>query len=906
MSNSLLRQDVRFLGKILGDVIRDQEGVALLNKIEKIRHFAKQIRKSHAPAFIAKKRRLIQSLSVPEAYKIARAFTIYFQLANIAEEAERIRRLRAYDKHNQLQHMSVRKLFHDLSKRKISERKVSRLVNRLDIELVLTAHPTEVKRRTILSHILEIASSLSQINHPDATNFEKETHTLKIKELLEILWQTKPTRTKKVSVLDEVDQTLFFFEKTIFPLIPAFHRIVQKSHDEFYESTGKISDLPLVRFGSWVGADRDGNPNVTCQVTEETARRHRELIFTLYLNACEALMLKFSQSDQMIGAGRSFLASLANDRRLMPKLASELDKYESSELYRKKLSFIHRKLSNTYQQKSVQYQSPDEFLADLLIIQESLQKNKGRFAVAGDLENLICQVRVFGFHLAALDFRDDSRKIMHAVKELFGFEPTAGQLIGAITKKNAQFKKARRLSAESKDIIRQLELIKEIQEKMGRSYVKNYLLSMAEKPEDILGFMYLAVRAGLIKVKGKKVVESCLAIVPLFEKIESLAEAHLIMQKLFSLPLYRSYVQSQGNLQEIMFGYSDSNKDGGYFAANWKLYLAQKRMVEMAEKFNVAVRFFHGKGGTIDRGGGQSHKAILAQPYAAVGGKIRITEQGEVVSQKYANLMIAQRNLEQLATAVIWTNLVGKHEWARSRKIAEWEKKMEELCQTSLRFYRDLVFDSPGFKEFFYSATPIQLFGIAQIGSRPASRKRSREFQDLRAIPWVFSWVQSRFILPAWYGIGYALEAEIKQSGKKGLAELREMYQKWPFFHMLIDNARVSLAKADMYIAERYSALVDSEAVRSEIFGRIKEEYARSCDQILEITGQDDLLGFHPVLKESIRLRNPYVDPLNFLQVRFLEESKKSTNQSAVRQNQIKDVLLLALNGIAFGMKSTG
>jgi phosphoenolpyruvate carboxylase len=902
-----LRRDVRFLTTLLGDVIREQEGQPLFQKIEEIRGFAKAIRQNPSTELIARQKETIRSLDLDDAYKIARAFTIYFQLVNIAEELQRVRRIRQYEKDVSLmQDMSLRKLFHDLKNKGVGAKETLDLMNGMEVELVLTAHPTEAKRRTVLDHLLRMASLLGQMNRQDVTLKERESMTVGIKETLEILWQTSEIRQRKVGVLDEVEQTLFFFQRTILNLLAGTHETLREEFERYFgRSPSEI--LPFIHFGSWVGADRDGNAFVTCEVTRQTASRQRRLIFRHYSSALEGLIRKFSQSQDNVRVGRKLKDSLEEDKRLLPDLAAELERFEQNEIYRKKFSFMYEKLDNAFRnKKSGCYRSSGEFLEDLLTVRDSLAAHKGVLASGGDLQRLIDQVRVFGFHLAKLDFRDHSRKIQKVLNELFPEETVDEEFLLKKIAAPAVPVRSASLSAEARDILDQLKTFKQIQDREDPGLVENYIISMTESPQDMLALLYLAKERGLVRVSRKKVTRSRLAIVPLFETISALDRAHEVMDHLFSIPVYRSYLASRGDSQEVMLGYSDSSKDGGYVTANWKLYLAQKNLAQVAEKHGVKLKLFHGKGGTIDRGGGESHRAILAQPYAASGGRIKITEQGEVVAQKYANAVIAGRNLEQLVAAVVWTNLVSKKEIKGKGKIPVWENRVKILSDFSFEFYRKFVFGTEGFINFYNEATPIHILKMTRIGSRPATRGAKQNFEELRAIPWVFSWIQSRYIISAWYGIGYALERYVERQGAEGLKELREMYEEWPFFSSLIHNVQISLAKTDLYIAAQYAELVKNEEIRENIHGQIAEEYHRAVSQVLTLSSQKELLDFQPVLKDSIRLRNPYVDPLNYIQLRFLEEIKKQEERDRPARDKVENILLLTVNGIAFGMKSTG
>ncbi len=897
-----LRKDVRFLTTLLGDIIREQEGEKLYAKIEQIRLLAK----THHDAGtirIAELKKLIRSLDLDEAYKIARSFTIYFQLVNIAEEMQRVRRIRSYEREGTgLQEMSLRRLFSDLKRHGHSGEELAGFMSSLNIELVLTAHPTEAKRRTVMDHLLRIASQLAELDRSDNTLYEREITKESIKETLEILWQTSELRQRRILVKDEVDQTLFFFRRTILDLLPDMHRRLRREFTRCFGAT-KQSIKPFVRFGSWVGADRDGNPNVTCEVTKKTADLQKKLILNVYLSSLEDLIRKHSQSQEVVKASRKLAESVAEDAKIMPDLAKDLERYEMSELYRQKFSFMHQKIQNMLEKKKPGT-TVEEFTKDLEVIRDSLLTHKGTLAAA-DFERLLDQVNFFGFHLAKLDFRDHAKKVKQAFIEVFPGEMYDTETLLKIIRSKKMGRNLS-LSTQSKEFLEQLSTMRTIQEKVDRQVADDYILSMTESEEDILALFYFAQQKGLIRATRKEVKESSVGLIPLFEAIRSLERAHEVMDRLFSIPIYRSYIRSQGNVQQVMLGYSDSAKDGGYVTANWKLYLAQKKLYEVAEKHGVKLELFHGKGGTIDRGGGESHRAILAQPYAASFGRLKITEQGEVVAQKYANPEIAERNLEQMITAVAWTNLVSKKEFERNKKIPVWEQRMEKLSDLAYGRYRRLLFDTPGFLDFFNQATPIQVLKKTNIGSRPALRGSKETFEELRAIPWVFSWIQSRYIISAWYGIGFALESYISEN-PQGLQELREMYEEWPFFHSILTNLQTSLAKTDIPIASQYAEMVADSELRERVHGEIASEHKRAVEKVLEVCSQKEILDSHRVLRDSIRQRNPYIDPLHYLQMRFLGEIReKSSESNEEDRKKIDEILLLTVNGIAFGMKSTG
>ncbi len=899
-----LRKDVRFLTTLLGQVILEQEGKVFFDKLEAIRLLSKSIRQGPSPELEFEKNSFIYSLGLEESYKIARAFTLYFQLVNLAEESHRIRRIREYQKsENSFQEMSLRKLIRDLRNLGVPYTKLSRFLEQMQVELVLTAHPTEAKRMTILMHLLRMSQLLYLRENTDLTPQEQMDVERDLRSLVEILWQTQEVRQRPVKVEDEVLNTLFYFDRTILELVPKFYQTLKQELQRNYSEDYREEEFLFLRFGSWVGGDRDGNPNVTPKVTLGTIERHRELILKHYLRRVEELIRLLSQSQQIVPVSNEIEQLLKEEQRSFTSLNRRLKRYESSEKYRKTLSFIHQRLENTLARRNPYYTSAAEFLTTLRKVRESLRKNKGALTAGALLERLILQVETFGFHLAVLDIRDHLEKFRHAAQELLREELTIENLSRAINHVKPLRSRRAKCSKETRKVLNLFETIHKIQTEINSSAVQEVIISMVKEPEDVLAVLLLA-----------KAADCHIHIVPLLETIEDLEKGEQFLQRLLAVPVYRKHLAARGNFQELMLGYSDSNKDGGYLAANWKLYQAQKALSLLAEKEAITLRLFHGKGGTIDRGGGQSHRAIIAQPYAAQDGRIRITEQGEVVSLKYSNPIIAERNLEQLVSAVIWTSLGPQPRKQVPEEVKRWEEIMNELSSSSYHYYHSFVYENPGFRQYYVEATPIDLLELIQIGSRPMQRTEGRKEQSeflvfieqLRAIPWVFSWVQSRHILSAWYGTGHALAEFVERQGEAGLAQLQEMYRQWPFFQSLLENLQISLVKTDMDIARFYAHLVEDAAVRDKIFRQIETEYQQTRQMILKITGMEELLSAHPALRESIVLRNPYVDPLNFLQVRFLKEWRKHQQVSPVKLKKIQEILSLTINGIAFGMKSTG
>lgn len=917
------RADVRFLTSLLGEIIREQEGRSFFQAVERIRVLAKASRAAQAGE-VARLRRAIEQLPYLQALKVARAFTIYFQLVNLAEEAQRIRRIRWYETQpGQHLEMSLRWAAHRLKAAKVPASAVLRSLRQAKVMPVLTAHPTEVRRRTTMDHLADIAAALEAWHHPQAGEDERRRQERKIRESLEILWMTNEARQRKLTVADEVSQTLFFVERTILGLVPGIYEDLA----ELLRTLGSSDNSwppTFIRFGSWVGADRDGNPSVTPEVTWATAQAHRSLILEFYQRRVEDLIRRFSQAENIQPVGPALRASLARDQRDLPEAARQLARYEASELYRKKLSFIHTRLLRTASSQAGGYSDSRMLARDLRLMRDSLKARGSRYA-GQEIEQFLRQVETFGFHLLQLEFREHRSRIVAAAEEIL--QKIVGRRIrwpkldeeeraALLRRRNvlAPRKGLRDLSPTAQDVLEQFRTMRRIQAELDPNLARTYLVSMTQGPSDLLAVLALGAWAGLARGLSPRGAHPAASfdIVPLFETIADLTGSAEILSSLWRDPVYRRYLKARGGHQEVMLGYSDANKDGGYLAANWALYRAQESLVGAARRHGVRLTLFHGKGGTIDRGGGLSHRAILAQPFAAPEGRIKITEQGEVVAAKYSNPVIAERNLEQMVSAVLLANLAPPVSRVSRRQLRRWEQMLEELADRSAAAYRAFVFENSDFLSYYVQATPIQLFLEKPVaGTRPGARPKGQAgagngfpLEGLRAIPWVFSWIQSRHMLSSWYGIGSAIEAFRSRHGTAGLKELGIMARAWPFAHVLWDNAQASLAKADLKIAAAYASLVRPAALRRRVFDQIRTEYSKAVHGVLVITGCQNLLETQPVLRNSILLRNPYVDPLHILQVRCLQEMRRSG--SARRRNRWLDLLRLTVHGVAYGMKSTG
>ncbi|MEX0938090.1 MAG: phosphoenolpyruvate carboxylase [Pirellulales bacterium] len=848
-----LRREVRFITTRLGNIVREQAGKTAYQHIEQARKLAKRMRRNPDPEHTGNMQQLIQGLSIHEAEQTAHAFSLFFQLVNLCEERARIRKLREAPEPKQ----SLHRILRELKQAGVTAEKLQAVLDSIEIEPVLTAHPTEATRESVLYHLWRLREWPAD---PD--------------EILESLWQTEEVRRRRPEPLDEVDNALSFFDRTIFQAVADFYQIIDRGLAQYYP-TVRLG-RPILTFASWIGGDRDGNPYVTPEVSRQSMQWQQQRVLSFYRNQISKLFAELSHTGQdgdfvtedlQSGTISTRVSGSADDDAMGSKEPSserglrrgteEIDvsrlPLEPDEVFRKQLLVIADKLPGGYE-------SSDQFVADLEHIRDRLYQQNARRAALGRVSRLIRQSQVFGFHLAELDFRDESDK----------------------------------LHSDENAIREQFRTQHDLQARYGARASNRYVLSMTHSTADVRKLLDLANSAGLRD----------LDVVPLFETIDDLKRCGGLVQDLWRDGVYRAHLRHRGDVQEVMLGYSDSNKDGGYLAANWNLYRAERQLAALADEQGIGLRFFHGKGGSIDRGGGQSHETLRATPTAVHGGRIRITEQGEVISLKYSSPAIAVRNLEQLTSAVIAAECLPSPDEKLPEEHSRWEIAMERLADESRRFYYGLVGETSGFLDYFRQATPIDLVQHLKIGSRPSHRKQAASFADLRAIPWVFAWTQSRHLISAWFGVGHALERFIDEE-PDGLVRLRDMHAKWPFFALLLDNAEMSLAKADMNIARRYAELVESHSLRDEIFGRIEQEHQRSVAMVLQVSQRRRLLERNPVLAESIKLRNPYVDPLNYLQIQFLRQWRQRPEASNSDET-LERLLALTAHGIAFGMKSTG
>ena len=909
-----LRSDVRFLGELLGQVLIHQEGRAFFDEEERIRRLAIRVRRHARAADAARLHRLLEQLPLPVAEKIIRAFSVYFQLVNIAEETHRVRRKRYYEALPGFhpQRGSIEDVVHRLHAAHVPYATLAKRAAEVSITLVLTAHPTQALPPTILTKHRAIWDLLMKRQLLNPIPKEDRMIARELLEQIMSLWQTDEVRPSRPTIQDEVEQGIYYLSSVLYDALAEVVMAFRAEVERVYGRTMPLSRL--VRFGSWIGGDKDGNPNVTHESLRWALVRYRQAILANYLVSLDRLQERLTHSDQLCRMLPAFLRSLASDRRSFPALIETLDTRSAHQPYRQKLAMMSHRLRQMLRYPAEGdggYTSAHDFLYDVQLIQRSLIAHRADPVAAHDVGKLCLQIALFGFVLTRLDVRDHSQRHLAAFAELARLhglstddpqamsEPQRRALLDELLSQPRYVELLKGCSPETREVIRTFQVMAEHLEHVDADAVDGYIISMTHQPSDVLTVLWLFQQTDLFR-RTTRGWWSGTHIIPLFEGIDELRRAHEIMGELYQHPVYHHYLKARGMNQQIMLGYSDSNKDGGFFTASWALYEAQRHLHTVADAHHVHLQLFHGRGGTIGRGGGPLHQAILAQPKGTLDGRIKITEQGEVVAAKYANPLMAMRNLELVLSAVLEATLLSPKPPAHLRA---WEVVMEELSAVAYHRYRQVVYDDPTFVSYFEQATPIDAISEFRIGSRPSRRTSSRRIEDLRAIPWVFSWVQSRQVLPSWFPFGFAVEQFIREH-RGGREALQQLYVQFPWFHVMVDFIQMSLGMADLRIASRYAALVRPRSLGQRIFGTIEEEFARSRRAVLEITQQRELLDINYVLQNAIRLRNPYVDPISLLQVRFLRQRRRARNTR--EQTILERPLALTINGIAAGMRHTG
>ena len=907
---SPLREDIRLLGRILGDTLREQEGEAVFDLIECTRQNAIRFRRDRDPDARRELETTLNKLDPVRTIAVVRAFSFFSQLANIAEDQHHNRRRRAHlIAGSPPQEGSVALALARGRAAGLPAEKVTAFFRDALISPVLTAHPTEVQRKSILDCQLEIARLLTERDRLQLTPDELVQNEEALRRVVLTLWQTRVLRELRLTVNDEIENGLSYYRYTFLRQLPRLYAEIEDLLAQ--QGFGHAPLDGFLKLGSWIGGDRDGNPYVTDEVMRHALTRHSSTAMDFYFEEIHRLGGELSQSVRMVETTPE-LAQLAEQ-------SPDTSEHRRDEPYRRALTGIYARLAATSRlldhhvpdrraiAEAPPYRDSAEFAQELAVLADSLAANGSERVARGRLRGLHRAAVIFGFHLAPLDMRQHSGVHEQVVAELFA--------LGARREGYAALPEAERRAwlleelslprllrspylAYSEEVGKELAILDtaaEMHRRYGAEALPNYIISKADGVSDLLEVALLLKEVGLLQPGEAPRVD--VNIIPLFETITDLQGCGPIMDQLFSVPPYRALLASRGNVQEVMLGYSDSNKDGGFLTANWELYKAEVELVKVFARHKVELRLFHGRGGTVGRGGGPSYQAVLAQPPGSVAGQIRITEQGEVIASKYSDPDIGRRNLETLVAATFEATLLESAGVERTAYL----EVMREMSATALSAYRGLVYETPGFVQFFRTATPITEIADLHVGSRPASRKKTDRIEDLRAIPWVFSWSLSRMMLPGWYGFGAAVEALAARKGDGGLELLREMYRDWPFFRTLLSNMDMLLAKSDISIASRYAELVTDGELRERIFSRIQDEWHRTVRWLLAITGQGELLEANPALSRSLRNRSPYIDPLNHLQVELLRRYRSGETQERIRR-----AILLTINGIAAGLRNSG
>ena len=939
--NRPLRDYIRYLGTLLGDTIRRIDGEHVFAAVEQFRRLTKALHASDDAVLKAELAALIQHLDFDTGTKVIKAFLTYFDLINIAEQHHRLRRRSQIETAGQSprQSDSLEAVF---AKGMQDASTLTEALQGLDVQIVFTAHPTEITRRTVFLKQLEIAKALYRRDHPPHTHREIIAIEETLASAVETLWLSDHVMYFKPSVMDEVRYGLYHFEHTVIDAILEVHSELRKKLDAL-DPQSNYPPRRFTSFGSWIGGDRDGNPFVTPDVTIKALEFQARLILQKYIKDLESLFNELSHSDNWVDFDLPFLDTLAQEVVLLPSdVQARIQQRLLHEPLRQKVLVILERLRNLLRaldlgagfspaalaesqhkdSTGLIYDNICQFRNDLDALRHNLEKSGLQLGQRSILR-LIDSVDIFGFHLAKLDIRQHSARHLAALDQVAGsmklFPSKYSELDedAKVSWLTSELQSLRPLiphelhyADNTNDVIQVFRTMGLCQDRFGAEAIDTFIVSMTQQMSDLLSILLFAKEAGFF---SGNYPHRTISVVPLFETIGDLRRAPEILRALLQNEVYASHIKSRNNIQEIMIGYSDSSKDGGIVTSNWELYKVQTQLAAVAKEFGVQLRLFHGRGGTIGRGGGPTHRAIMTQPLGTVAGRIKITEQGEVISAKYSLHTIAVRNFEQLAAAVLETSLIEQSGKSAQQEKAEWHTFMEEFSQDAFDSFRQMIYEDDRFVEFFQKATPINEIAHLRMGSRPTRRTSgSQAISDLRAIPWVFAWTQSRFLLPAWFGLGAAYRKQIEKHGEARLEFLRELYDNWTFFHGLINKIETGLAVADMNIAAFYvNELVDDDDLRERIFKAITDEFEQCSAAVASISRRDNLLSENQFLKRSIELRNPYVDPLSYLQVRFIKEWRKREQElqdGAPRDERdlLLETILMSVNGVAAGLQSTG
>lgn len=891
-----LRADVSALGAMVGDMLREQGGVALYERVEGARQAA-VARRQGTPGADDALTGILATRDVAEAARLVRAFSTYFRVVNRAEQVHRIRRRRDYDRTPEVAPPGgVREALEQLLERGAPPSTITALLASIRVEPVFTAHPTEATRRVILQKEQRIARWLLDLGDTSLTPPERETIEARIRMAIAATWQTAPHPPSRPTVADERDHILYYLLGPIYEVVPALHESISSAIASIGGNPARMPGAPLLRFGSWVGGDMDGNPNVGAATIRDALATHRLAILSRYREEMAELAELLSQSTSRVGIAPGVLDRIAVLAAELPAADASIPAGDRDMPYRVLCRLITARLTATLDDHPGGYPDADAFIHDLELIAASLAEHQGEGAGLFPVQRAILRVRTFGFHLATLDVRQDALAFRRAVGELLDDpdwlqrEPATrtARLTAALAGTDAvAMDEVTPATHEALEVFRAIAACRA---RHGVEAIGPVIISMAQGVDDVLSVLFLATRAGLRDADHQVPVD----VVPLFETMTDLTNAPATLAALLGLPRYREHLRRRGDRQMVMLGYSDSAKDGGMAASRQALHAAQGILARVAREAGIALTFFHGRGGTVGRGGGKTYRGILAAPRGTVAGRLRLTEQGEVIDAKYGLRGIAFRTLERSVAATLLASAPGPDDDPRT---ARWEAMFAELADESRRAYRALVWDDPDFVTYFRHATPIDVIERMTIGSRPASRRSGGGVENLRAIPWVFAWTQSRHMLPGWYGVGSGLAA---LTARHGAEPVGAMAREWPAMATMLEDLHMVLAKSDLEIARHYAALAPGPA--AGIYDRIRGEFDRTVEQVLAVTGDRELLEHDPTLQRAIRLRNPYVDPMSFLQVGLLERWRADDRPDGA----LLDALLETVNGIAQGLQNTG
>ena len=892
-----LAREVKLLGSLLGQVIAEQEGTARFELIERLRVAAVRARRqADAPA--ADLSTVLDQLPIDELTSVARAFTSYFLLTNLAEEKQRLRILRRRERAGGGRPLdeSVAAAFERLAGEGVGTSDVRALLDRMELHPVLTAHPTEARRRTVLIAQRRIFRLLDRLDDPRLTRAEDRDVRRRLREEITVLWQTAPVRGTRPTPLDEVRAAMVFFDETIFVAAPRLVRLVD---DATPRITGEEPERPILhsflRWGTWIGGDRDGHPGVTADTTRATLRIHADHLLRGYRHVAERLQQTIAVSEEHVTVPRGYRRRLADGLRRFPRIRADLDRRFPDQPYRQafgltaeRLDRTRRRLTGERGAKRGGYASATELLADLRAMQDALATHAGNRIAWGEVQDLAWQVETFGFHLASVEVRQHADVHAAALACLRGGGDRRAPIDGGPT---------------TDEVLATLRAMTELQGTHGQAAIHRYIISFTRSVDDVITVLDLAARATSDDPRHAQRfgdARAAIDVVPLFESSDALDDAGPLLGRLLDDPIYRAHLERRGNRQEVMLGYSDSNKEVGYLAAAWSLHRAQAGLVAAAQKAGVELTLFHGRGGSIGRGGGPANRAVLAQAAGSVDGRLKLTEQGEMIAERYPSPPIALRHLEQLTNALMIASAAAR------TTATEDETLLDRLAELAADAYRELL-GAPGFAEYFVHATAIRELARMEIGSRPARRGAPADpvpsIESLRAIPWVFAWAQSRANVPAWFGVGTALTTFARER-RNGWRQLREAYRGSPFFASVIDNVELGLAVADRAIAERYANLAGDEPAMRAIAARIGAEHERTHAALLRVMERDDLMARSPRLRRSIDLRNPYVDVLSTVQLRCLRLLRNVSAESD--RSALEALFAMTVNGVAAGLQHTG